>query len=492
MLAPFFLMTLAFGGIIAPRLNLFLNLICREYMSEQRALDPGFTFAPILYDGRDNDQCRIPEVQSRVARFTLYGNLIAGLLSAITSPKLGALSDRYGRKKVIMITSCGTIAGEILTICAASNPETFKVNWILIGFALDGLCGSFIVAMAISNAYATDCTPPALRNVAFGYFHACLFTGVAIGPILAGLIVKATGWTLSMFYVALGIHVFFIFFIGCIVPESLSKRRQHVARRKHAEEKSAAGPSADWINQLRAINLFQPLKILWPRGEGSSPALRRNLVALAAVDTMMFGVQMGSMTVIIIYANYQFGWGTFESSMFMSVTNSCRVICLVLLLPLVTRLVRGRNSHLRAKNSGSDSFDLSVIRTAVFFDCLGYIGYTLARTGPTMIMSGALASVGGIGSPTLQAALTKHVPADRTGQLLGATGLLHALARVVAPTVFNAIYAATVGQFTQTVFVCLTATFAVAFVVSWGVRPHGKSDSTFPLFSCRLSLLRGE
>ncbi|KAK3064097.1 hypothetical protein LTR53_018626, partial [Teratosphaeriaceae sp. CCFEE 6253] len=51
-------------------------------------------------------------------------------------------------------------------------------------------------------------------------------------------------------------------------------------------------------------------------------------------------------------------------------------------------------------------------------------------------------------------------------------GLLHALARVVAPTVFNAIYSATVGKFTQTVFVCLTATFGLAFVISWFIRPH--------------------
>ena len=70
--------------------------------------------------------------------------------------------------------------------------------------------------------------------------------------------------------------------------------------------------------------------------------------------------------------------------------------------------------------------------------------------------------------------MTKHVPPEQTGQLLGASGLLHALSRVVAPTLFNGIYAATVGSFTQTVFVCLTATFGLAFVISWLVKPHGK------------------
>jgi MFS family permease len=90
------------------------------------------------------------------------------------------------------------------------------------------------------------------------------------------------------------------------------------------------------------------------------------------------------------------------------------------------------------------------------------------------ILSGAVAALGGIGSPAIGSALTKHVPPDRVGQLLGATGLLHAFARVLGPTIFNGIYSATVGNFRQTVFVCLTATFGAALVLSWFIRPHGK------------------
>ncbi|KAK5016942.1 tetracycline-efflux transporter-like protein [Cryomyces antarcticus] len=479
MLPPFFLFTLAFGGIVVPKLNLILTLICREYLSDRQATEPGFTMMPIVF-GEDNPQCRIPEVQSRVAQFTLYGNLIAGLLSAVASPKLGALSDRYGRKRIIILTTMGMLCGEIITIVAASKPETFPVNWILVGFALDGLCGSFIAAMALANAYATDCTAPTKRSVAFGYFHGCLFTGIALGPILSGYVIKASGTVLSVFYIALGFHLFFILFVTFVIPESLTKTRQSVAREKYHKELEELGPAADWINQIRSFNLLAPLKILWPTGEGSSPAVRHNLVLLAAVDTIMFGVAMGSVTVVIIYANYQFGWGNFESSIFVSIVNTCRVLCLVVILPIVTRLVRGPNASSRMRDSGCDNFDLYVIRTAVFFDMLGYLGYTLSRTGTFMILSGALASVGGIGSPTLQSALTKHVPADKTGQLLGASGLLHALARVVAPTIFNGIYSVTVGKFTQTVFVCLTSTFGVAFLISWFVKPHIYVDEKHP------------
>ncbi|KAK0938786.1 hypothetical protein LTR29_009636 [Friedmanniomyces endolithicus] len=482
-LFPFLLMALGFGGSIAPRINLILEMVCRQYISERQAAEPGFTMAPVDFSNGDNDQCRIPEVQSRVSIFMLWASLLGGILSALTAPKLGALSDRYGRKPIIIFTSIGTVLSEIITLFAALYPETFPVNFLLVGFALDGLFGSFIVAMAIANSYAADCTPPQLRNVAFGYFHGCLFTGLAIGPIIAGYLVEWTGQIAIVFVVLLAVHLFFILFIALACPESLTKPRQHTARDRHAADLAKLGPTSDWISWARHNSLLGPLKILYPTGPHSTPALRWNLVVLAAVDTIAFGVAMGSMTMVLMYTNYRLGWKTFESARFMSIVNTARVLCLVVALPLVTRLVRGKIDP-KKRNTGCDTFDMSVIRVALFFDTLGYLGYTLARRGDLFILSGVVAALGGIGSPTLQSALTKHVPAEQTGQLLGAMGLLHALARVVAPTVFNAIYSATVGKHTSTVFICLTSTFGLAFVLSWLIRPHvypdpgGMDDST--------------
>ena len=195
-----------------------------------------------------------------------------------------------------MITSMGTICGEILTIAAATYPETFPVDLLLLGFALDGLTGSFIVAMAIANSYAADCTPPARRNVAFGYFHGCLFTGIALGPILAGYMVKVTGKIVIVFYVLTAVHLFFVAFVGLAVPESLSKRRQFAAREIHKKTVEEFGVASDWLpSQLRSLNLLEPLKVLWPTGPGSSPALRRNLFFLAAVDTIVLRRRHGEL-----------------------------------------------------------------------------------------------------------------------------------------------------------------------------------------------------
>jgi hypothetical protein len=120
-----------------------------------------------------------------------------------------------------------------------------------------------------------------------------------------------------------------------------------------------------------------------------------------------------------------------------------------------------------------DLLDINVIRATVLFDLAGYIGYAFAPTTGIMFLSGMFASLGGIGPPTLQSALTQHIPADKTGQVLGASGLLHALARVVAPTVFNLIYSKTVGIYAGIVFICLASIFVVCFVFSWFLKPGG-------------------
>ncbi|KAI4192673.1 MAG: hypothetical protein LQ348_003074 [Seirophora lacunosa] len=485
LLPPFLLATLAFGGIIVPKVNLILSLICREYLDEQQYKDPNFSAMPVVF-GVDNPQCQIPAVQSRVSTFTLYGNVITGLLSAVTSPKLGSLSDRYGRTRMIAFISSGMLVTEVITVLAASMPETFSVNWLLLGFVCDGLSGSYVASMALTNAYVSDCTPPDKRAVAFGYFHSVLFTGVAIGPLLAGYLVKWTGSLVSVFYYALVAHAFFALFVFLVIPESLTKERQLAAREKTGNDKAGKKRYSDvsWSNYakttLRQYNFLAPLKVLRPAGPGSNSAVRRNLITLAAVDTIMFGVAMGSMTVVIIYSEYAFGWGTFETQIFVSVVNVCRVTNLLVLLPSISRLIRGPRNSATMGKSGSDRLDLYIIRAAIFFDMLGYVAYAIVRAPNLFILSGALASVGGMGSPTLQSALTKHVPPEQTGAVLGAAGLLHALARVAGPLVFNSIYSATVGKFTQTVFVCLSSTFFLAFVLSWFIKPHAHWEDADP------------
>lgn len=473
-----------------PKLSLILSLVCRRYLAEKSANDPSFIFAPVIAGG-DNPQCQQdPDIQKLATKFTLYLTIVAGILSAIMTPKLGSLSDRYGRIRFLVITSAGGFLTEIITILAAKYPDVMDYRWLLAGAVFEGLCGSFTAGMALTHAYASDCTSPSKRAVAFGYFHACLFGGIALGPFIAGLAFRATGSLLVMFYAAIIVHTFFILFISLVVPESLTQERQIQTRETHEAEVEIA--NRDGHSLLKAMRkgnllapikvLFAPLKILWPTGPGSTAHLRINLVLLSMVDTIIFGTAMGAMTVVVFYSGFVFDWKSDETSFFVSIANTTRVSALIILLPILNYLfrTRPRNKQRRESgfaipepNSGCDSLELYIVRLAIVFELLGYGGYATAKTGSMFIAAGVLAAFGGIGSPTLQSALTKHVPHDKVGQLLGATGLLHALARIICPTIFGLIYAGTVDTLPSAVFVVLAAWFGIALLVSWFIRPNG-------------------
>ncbi|CAJ2502079.1 Uu.00g049320.m01.CDS01, partial [Anthostomella pinea] len=502
LLPPYFLFTLAFGGILVPKINLIVDLVCRQYFSEQQALDSAFTFSPVIIGG-NNPQCNASaSVQKSVATFTLIIGALTGGLSAITAPKLGSLSDRYGRTRLMVIASCGGVLAEVITILAAKFPDSVDFHWIILGAFFDGVTGSFTAGSVLANAYTSDCTPPSKRGVFVGYLHACLFTGLAFGPLVASYFVKWTGSLLVIFYVVLGCHIFVILFFWFVLPESMSKKRQEIAREKHRADMQAVdgslpesvtrivGPRLSslmvdnlgtWLPFIFSANPFAPLKILWPHG-AHNRALRRNLILFAIVDTIIMGTAIGSGTVTVLYSEFMFGWETPEAARFVSIVSLSRVVILLGFFPLVNYIFRIRplrrkrelsgSLHDVETNSGADNLDVWLLRFALVSDLAGIIGYIFARKEELFVVSGIITAFGGLAGATIQSSVTKHVPAERVGSLLGAMGLLHALGRVFAPILFNGIYAATIETYPQAFFVVLASLFGLAVLASIFVRPH--------------------
>jgi MFS family permease len=477
-----------------------IDLVCKHYFADRSAADPTFTFTPVFLGG-NNPQCLIPEVQKSVATFSMVLNVLTGTLSSLSAPKLGALSDRYGRRRLMVVCSIGGIAAEIITILAAKFPETVDYRWMILGAFFDGLTGSFTAGSVLSHSYTSDCTPPSKRAVAIGYLHSCLFSGLAFGPLLAGYLVEWTGSLLSIFYIMLGCHIVFAFFMGFVVPESLSLRRQLAAREKHAVQQEALAPAPEWagpilsripfrkqvssvVHSVRTANPLAPLSILFPTGPGTT-RLRRNLLILAFIDMIILGAAMSAGTIIVLYAEYVFGWGNFESSKFISMVSMVRVVILLGIFPVINYVFRTRpvakrreaGEVLVEKNAGADELDIWILRISLLSDVLGIAGYIFVRTGALFVACAVIAAFGGLASATIQAALSKHVPAERVGQLLGAIGLLHSLSRVVSPIMFNGLYAATVGTFPQAFFVLLVAIFGLTLAASFFLTPHGMSGS---------------
>lgn len=439
-------------------------------------------------------------------------SVIIGVLSAYTAPKLGALSDRYGRIRLLALTSFGGLLGEGIIILAGKFPEVIDYRWLILGAIFDGLAGSFTAGSVLGHSYTSDCTPPSKRGVAIGYLHSCLFSGIAFGPLLAGYFVKWTGSLLSVFYVTFACHCLFIIFILFVLPESLSKKRQLIAREKHLLEQDRKDQKIqDWASSIETSipgplqriapgisklfanvwysHPFEPLKILLPKGPGAG-LVRRNLCLLALVDMIVFGAAVSSGQVTLLYTEFMFHWGNFETSAFISLTSMVRVFVLMAILPILNYFFRVRPQARRRresgfiieKNAGADQLDCWILRVAIVSDVLGVCGYIFARSPAVFVLCGIITAFGGLGSATIQSALSKHVASERVGELLGANGLLHALSRIVMPIIFNGLYAATVEGFPQAVFVVMTAMFGIVLIASMFIRPHGEPIYLLPKF----------
>lgn len=469
-----------------------ISFVCEQYFVEHESENPDAVFKPIVMGG-DNPQCDIPAVQRAASKFMLVMNLITGLLSTFIAPKMGRLSDRYGRRGLMALSSCGGLINEALTVFVAKNSPTIDYRILVIGSFCDGLTGSFTAGLILANSYVADCTPPSRRAVAIGWIQACLFGGLAFGPLISGYFIAYTGSLISFFYVAMVCHVSFILFVRFVTPESLSKRTQNLARVKWEKQQRLKRETQGSTSRLvQLANLLDPLKALWPTGHGTSRALRRNLVALAVTDTIIMLSSMGAGAVILLYSRYMFHWDNLESSKFISVLSMVRVFALMILLPIVNyfgrvrpaaRLRRASGTIPVDRNTGADRLDLWILKIALVSDIIGIFGYIFVRNGTLFFLSGMLTAVGGLGSATTQATLTKHVPQDRVGGVLGAVGMAHALARVVGPMVFNGLYAITVEPFPQATFVLLAGLFGVAIVASFLVKPNGKKLAMFPLMT---------
>lgn len=112
----------------------------------------------------------------------------------------------------------------------------------------------------------------------------------------------------SVFYLAIAVHVVFMAYIAFVLPESLSVAKQMIAREKWEEEqkKLAHSTGSSWFARMRLLNVLEPLNILWPDKGSNVAKLRLNMILIAAIDFVMFGVGFGAMTVVIVYSKVIF------------------------------------------------------------------------------------------------------------------------------------------------------------------------------------------
>ena len=312
---------------------------------------------------------------------TYWYGLIAfsyAIASFVGAPILGALSDRYGRRPILLLGFCGLALNFFSTALATTG-------WMLVASRLVG--GAMQANAAVANAYVADITPPEQRAKRFGLLGAMFGIGFILGPVLGGIL---GGIDLQLpFFVAGGLALINLAYGYFVLPESLAPDKRRVV---------------DW----RRANPFSSLKQL---AELKGVGLLVGVVACAGL------AQFTLYTTWVLYTTFKFHWGPTE--------NGWSLFAVGIVSALVQGVLLGRLLK-----------RFSPQRLAVW----GLVSSTLAFAAWGMVTEGWMMYpvifanlLGAAVAATMQSLISSAADTRNQGQTMGALSGLSSLTAVVAP-----------------------------------------------------------
>ena len=304
----------------------------------------------------------------------------------IGAPVLGSLSDRFGRRPVILV-SCFGLAIDYVIMAMAPN-----LAWLFVGRILSGLSSA---NMATAGAYIADVTPPEKRAGAYGFLSAAFGVGFILGPALGGFAGQLD--PRLPFWIAAGLTALNAAYGLFVLPESLA-----------SENRSAFSP--------HMANPFAALGIL-----GSRP----QLMGLALISFMTRLVHAVFATVWTLYVAARYGWGPAMIGVSLVVVGaSSLVVSAGFVRPVVAWLGERRTLTL-----------------GLFFAAAGFALLGWAPQGWSFLASIFVLCLWGLASPCIQAMMTRLVSPSEQGRLQGANTGMTSIAGLIGPSIFAGAFA---------------------------------------------------
>jgi MFS transporter, DHA1 family, tetracycline resistance protein len=357
---------------------------------------------------------------------------IAGLFGAawavmqfIFAPIFGSLSDRFGRRPVLLVSMFGLALDYVIMALAPS------IGWLFVGRIISGITSS---SSSAAGAYVADVSTEENRARNFGRFQAAASAGIILGPALGGLVgdldPRAPFWVASALSFANGLYGLFV------VPESLSPERRMPFHWTRA-------------NPIGAFRLL------------GRPAL----VGLAFLPFFTQFAGMAFNSVFQFYTHYRFGWGPKEVGVLLMVLG-------------------GGNMVVQSFLSGESARRLGERGAILVGLALGSAGFAVLALAPSVAVFWAgmgVCILGNISFASTQSLMSKRVGVDEQGQLQGALTIFLGITGFFGPILFTRVFAWSIGPGKELGVPGLSllmgsALIAAAFVTAIFVaRPQGET-----------------
>jgi DHA1 family tetracycline resistance protein-like MFS transporter len=360
------------------------------------------------FEGGDN--------ASAAAIYGYFGFTFA-LVQFFVAPVLGALSDRFGRRPVLLISIFGHGLDFILMALAPT------LAWLFLGRVLSGATGA---SFSTANAYIADITPPEKRAQSFGLVGAAFGVGFVIGPALGGIAGEID--PRLPFWIAAALCLLNTAYGYFVLPESLPPERRS---------------AFSW----RKANPVGSLGFLRRHGE---------VFWLAAVSVIWNTAFWVIPTTSVLYTGYRYGWSEGDVGLMMAAIGVGNIVVQMGLVKPVTRLLG----------------EALALRVGLVCSVTAMTIYAFAPVGWIFLAGIAFQSMAGIMGPSLQALMTRRVgPADQ-GKLQGALAGAIGISGMIGPILFGQVFAWALGPGAElgvpgAAFMVAAALVLVALILAW-------------------------
>lgn len=319
------------------------------------------------------------------ARYGGWMLFVYALAQFLCAPIIGNLSDRFGRRPVLLL-SLLAIGLDYLVMGFAPT-----ITWLFIARIVSGMAGA---SYSTANAYIADITPPEKRAQNFGLMGAAFGVGFVIGPVIGGLLGEYGPRT--PFFVAAALALGNALYGFFVIPETLPKDKRRPFSWARANTIGA-------FNHLRSV-----------------PA------ALMLTFIMAFHL-LAHFVLPAVWSFYvieKFDWSTGQIGASLGVAG----ISMALVQGLLIRKVIPRIGPQRAAYVG------------FIFAAIGYFGYAFAPNGLILCLFMIPAALAGLAHPSISGLISALVPANAQGELQGALGSLNGIVAIIAPLFMTQLF----------------------------------------------------
>lgn len=312
------------------------------------------------------------------------------LMQFLFSPVLGALSDRFGRRPVILLSNFGMGLDYVLMAVAPT------LGWLFVGRVISGITAA---SVSTGYAYIADVTPAEKRAAGFGMIGAAFGLGFILGPAIGGLLgsigPRMPFWCAAALSLVNAAYGYFV------LPESL-------------------GPERRSTFAWRRANPIGSLELLRSHPELAGIAMA-NFVANVAHAVLP--------STFVLYAGYRYGWDETAVGLTLAGVGACS---LVVQLAVVGRFVAHFGERI-------------ALLTGLVCGAAGLFIFGWAPTGALFCIGIPVMALWGLANPAAQGLMTRRVGPSEQGELQGANSSIMGVAALVGPGLFTQTFAFAIG-----------------------------------------------